>query len=228
MTATTATSSAEPQRRHHPGSLNIPGCQPVLEGVGDNQPERPGDQRTGTRSRGTAVDRHRALAPATTRDLGAGWGREVAGSATAPTRLWIRSKATITAREIDQQHGRDRGRGTPRCCSRCTRIRTEVTSVPEGQVARQGARASRTHRPLANERVAPATIAGVRLGRITRRKVVNRLAPSDAAASSTSPVELLEHRLHTAHDERQGDEEERQEDRPSGVGDVDAQALSCP
>ena len=29
-------------------------------------------------------------------------------------------------------------------------------------------------------------MAGVRLGRMTRRKVVNRLAPSDAAASSTS------------------------------------------
>ena len=33
---------------------------------------------------------------------------------------------------------------------------------------------------------APAMIAGTRLGRMIRRKMVNRFAPSEAAASSTS------------------------------------------
>jgi hypothetical protein len=40
--------------------------------------------------------------------------------------------------------------------------------------------------PRAKDRAAPAAIAGVSDGRITRRNVVSRLAPSDAAASSVS------------------------------------------
>ena len=48
------------------------------------------------------------------------------------------------------------------------------TSEPYSEIAR------------AKERAAPAAIAGARLGRMIRRKMVNRLAPSEAAASSTS------------------------------------------
>ena len=40
--------------------------------------------------------------------------------------------------------------------------------------------------PRANDSAAPAKIAGTRAGRITRRNVVSRPAPSEAAASSTS------------------------------------------
>ena len=40
--------------------------------------------------------------------------------------------------------------------------------------------------PRAKDSAAPAAIAGTRDGRITRRNVVHRLAPSEAAASSTS------------------------------------------
>ena len=40
--------------------------------------------------------------------------------------------------------------------------------------------------PRAKDSAAPAKIAGTSDGRMTRRNVVNRVAPSDAAASSTS------------------------------------------
>ena len=40
--------------------------------------------------------------------------------------------------------------------------------------------------PRAKDSAAPAKMAGTRVGRVIRRKVVKRLAPSDAAASSTS------------------------------------------
>ena len=53
--------------------------------------------------------------------------------------------------------------------------------------------------------------------------VCQRLAPSVAAASSTSLVELLEHRLHGAHDEGQADEDQRDDDAERRVGDLDAE-----
>ncbi len=59
-------------------------------------------------------------------------------------------------------------------------------------------------------------------GKTTRRKVVRaRRAPSERAASSISRVELEQHRLHRADDERQRHEEQREHDRRPGEGDVD-------
>ena len=75
------------------------------------------------------------------------------------------------------------------------------TSEPNSEIAR------------AKLSAAPAMIAGNRLGRMIRRKIVNRLAPSEAAASSTSRLELLEHRLHGPDDERQRHEREGEQDR---------------
>ena len=54
------------------------------------------------------------------------------------------------------------------------RLPDSSTSEPYSLIARAKASA------------APAAIAGTSEGRITRRNVVSRLAPSDAAASSTS------------------------------------------
>ena len=57
----------------------------------------------------------------------------------------------------------------------------------------------------------------------TRVMVWKRLAPSVAAASSTSWLELFEHRLHGAHDEGQADEDQRDDDAERRVGDLDAE-----
>ncbi len=76
----------------------------------------------------------------------------------------------------------------------------------------------------ANASAKPVSSAGESVGRITRRNVCSALAPSVAAASSISGVELLEHRLHGAHDERQADEDERDQTMPIGSeGDLDAE-----
>ena len=54
-----------------------------------------------------------------------------------------------------------------------------------------------------------------------RRKMAKRFAPSEAAASSMSAVELLQHGLDGADDERQRHEQERHHDRDPSEGDVD-------
>ena len=64
--------------------------------------------------------------------------------------------------------------------------RTETTSVWNGRLPESRTREPYSEMARANERAAPAAIAGTRLGRMIRRKMVNRLAPSEAAASSTS------------------------------------------
>ena len=64
--------------------------------------------------------------------------------------------------------------------------RTDATSVLPGRLPESSTREPYSLMPRAKERAAPAAIAGISDGRITRRNVVNRLAPSEAAASSTS------------------------------------------
>jgi hypothetical protein len=56
--------------------------------------------------------------------------------------------------------------------------------------------------------------------------VRKRLAPSSAAASSTSACHLLQHRLHGAHDEGQADEDQRDHDAERRIGDLDAKGAS--
>jgi hypothetical protein len=51
---------------------------------------------------------------------------------------------------------------------------------------------------------------------------LQRLAPSVAAASSTSRS-ILQHRLHGAHHEGQADEDQRDDDAERRVGDLDAE-----
>ena len=69
------------------------------------------------------------------------------------------------------------------------------TSEPNSPIAR------------ANASAEPARIAGSRLGRMMRRKVVNGPAPSDARRLLRLDVDLHQHRLDGADDERQGDEQ---------------------
>ena len=69
----------------------------------------------------------------------------------------------------------------------------------------------------------PVSTAGSSAGRIDAEKVCRRVAPRVAAASSTSLLDVLHHRLHRAHDERQADEDQRDEDAERRVGDLDAE-----
>ena len=71
----------------------------------------------------------------------------------------------------------------------------------------------------------PVSSAGSSAGRITRQNVCQRLAPRLAAASSDFGVEVLQHRLHRAHHERQADEGQRHDDAERREGDLDAQRL---
>ena len=64
--------------------------------------------------------------------------------------------------------------------------RTETTSVWNGRLPESSTSDPYSEIARANDRAAPAVIAGVRLGRMIRRRIVTRVAPSDAAASSTS------------------------------------------
>ena len=64
--------------------------------------------------------------------------------------------------------------------------RTDVTSVRIGRLPDSSTSEPYSLTPRANDSAAPAAIAGVSAGRMMRRKIVNRLAPRDAAAYSTS------------------------------------------
>ena len=55
----------------------------------------------------------------------------------------------------------------------------------------------------------PARNAGKIAGKITLRRICKSLAPSVRPASSTSAAEILDHRLHGAHHERQAGEGHR-------------------
>ena len=65
-------------------------------------------------------------------------------------------------------------------------MRTEATSVSKGRLSLSSTREPNSEIARAKLSVAPAMIAGNRLGRMIRRKMVKRLAPRLAAASSTS------------------------------------------
>ena len=82
--------------------------------------------------------------------------------------------------------------------------------------------------PRANERAAPAAMAGMRLGSTIRRKVVNRLAPSDAAASSTSGSSSASTGWTVRTTKGSVTNRNASVHRPRRVGDVDADGLSGP
>ena len=66
------------------------------------------------------------------------------------------------------------------------RMRTDVTSVFIGRLPESSTSDPYSLTARANESAAPAAMAGVSAGSTMRRKIVNRPAPSEAAASSAS------------------------------------------
>ena len=69
---------------------------------------------------------------------------------------------------------------------------------------------------------APETMAGTRLGRMIRRKVVSAGRAERRRGLLHLAVELEQHGLHRPHDERQRHEQQRQDDRRPRADDVDA------
>jgi len=66
------------------------------------------------------------------------------------------------------------------------RMRTDVTSVLSGRLPDSSTNEPYSLTARAKLNAAPAAIAGVSAGSVIRRNVVNRPAPSERAASSTS------------------------------------------
>ena len=67
----------------------------------------------------------------------------------------------------------------------------------------------------ANASATPERIAGSRFGSTMRRKVANVRGAERGGRLLHLAVELEQHRLHRAHDERQRHEEQREHDRRS-------------
>ena len=65
-------------------------------------------------------------------------------------------------------------------------------------------------------------------GSTIRRKVVERPGAERGGRLLHLAVELEQHRLHGAHDERQRHEQQREHDRRAGVGDMDAERALRP
>ena len=93
----------------------------------------------------------------------------------------------------------------------------------ERQVARdQHQRAELADRAGEAERDARRGSPGSRFGRMIRRKIVKLAGAERRGRLLHLAVELDQHRLHRAHDERQRHEQQRQHDADARVGDVDA------
>ena len=70
--------------------------------------------------------------------------------------------------------------------------------------------------PRAKASAKPVSRAGRIAGRITRENVCQRLAPRRRGRLLDLGVEVLQHRLDRAHDERQADEDQGDDDRRAG------------
>ena len=94
-------------------------------------------------------------------------------------------------------------------------------SVPIGMLPEM--KTTEPYSPIAraNASANPVSHAGKRYGRMTRATRGTRLAPRLVAASSTSQVEILDHRLQRADHERQADEDQRDRDAERREGDLD-------
>ena len=76
----------------------------------------------------------------------------------------------------------------------------------------------------ANASVKPVSSAGMIAGSMTRRKICQRLRRGCGGFLDVDR-EILQHRLHGAHDERQADERERQNHAERRERDANARAL---
>ena len=99
---------------------------------------------------------------------------------------------------------------------------TEATWVLNGRLPEISTVEPNSLIARANDSAVPAAIAGSRFGRMIRRKMVNRLGAERGGGLLHLAVELEQHRLHGAHDERQRHEQQRDDDAGPGVGQVDA------
>ena len=81
---------------------------------------------------------------------------------------------------------------------------------------------------FANASATPDRIPGRMFGKTTRRNVVELGGAERAGRLLHLRVELLQHGLHRADDERQRDEQQREHDRRPRVGDVDADRRARP
>jgi hypothetical protein len=96
------------------------------------------------------------------------------------------SSVTMTANEIASSTTATAAAPSRLSFSMLPRMRTEVTSVRIGRFPESSTSEPYSLTPRANDSAAPAAMAGARLGRMMRRKMTSRLAPSDAAAASAS------------------------------------------
>ena len=69
----------------------------------------------------------------------------------------------------------------------------------------------------------PVSSAGTSAGAITRREGLQAAGAERRRGLFEFRIQILEHRLHGAHDERQADESQRDHDAERRVGDLDAQ-----
>ena len=100
---------------------------------------------------------------------------------------------------------------------------TDATSVLNGRLPLISTIAPISPTARANASATPERIPGRMFGSTMLRKTRNSLAPSDARGFLRLEVELEQHRLHRAHDERQRLEEQREHDRLPRERDVDAE-----
>ena len=75
--------------------------------------------------------------------------------------------------------------------------------------------------PRASASAKPVSSAGVSVGRITLPEGAQPAGAEGRRGLLDLALDLLDHRLHRAHDERQADEDQRDEDAERRVGDLD-------
>ena len=97
------------------------------------------------------------------------------------------------------------------------KTKTDAASVLYGRFPEISTSAPISPTARANASATPERMPGRMFGSTMLRKTRSSLAPSERAASSHLAVELEQHGLHRAHDERQRDEEQRQDDRGARV-----------
>ena len=190
------------------------GAEPVGERLLDDRADRPGDQEEHVGDRPAMRSSHLTGVGDANHDATPASGgcraRTITNSATASIRLATAAADAVLPFSMNDS------------------TRTETTSVENGLLPLSSTSEPYSAIARANDSAAPAAIAGTRLGRMIRRKIVSRVRAQGGGCLLDVVLELLEHRLHRADDERQRHERQRQEHRLLGVGPVQAQrAARC-